>query len=177
MKDFYICHNPLYTFTGGITAYVFHAGKPRFFAALFTIDPKDFHPLNYDGRNLPFLYRRGDGHLQLFLILVTQDIDRAGGKLDAALKQAASWHASALNAEDEKNYGKRSAMNLLPDYNALTPAMKVIQLPAVNKYILCEPKGVSSFDTPEAMDQFMTDTLGYNDLQLESGNQNVYDPH
>jgi hypothetical protein len=176
MKEFFLCHNPLLVFKEGMTGYVFHAGKPRFLAAFFTIDPvKEFYHLDYLGPNLIFVYTRGDGSTQLFLLVVTQNIDRAITKLDTALQQAASWHATCLDVEDQKKYGKKSSYHFLTDLNLITPGLKILHLPGVDKYILSYPQGVKSFDSLKAMDKFMT-SLGYNDLQLEGGHQNVYAP-
>lgn len=175
MKEFFFCTNPLVTFKPG-TGYIFHASKPRFEAAFFTIDAvNNVHHLNYPGRNLFFIYTRGDGIMQLFLLVVTQNIDRATTKLDFALKQAAAWYAACLNLEDEKKYGKKSSYQFLTEFNLLTPGLRVLHLEGINKYVVSYPEGVNSFDSLEAMDKFLV-SLGYNDLQLESGHQNVYAP-
>ena len=176
MKDFFLCNNPLLVFSEGMTGYVFHAGKPRFLAAFFTIDPvKRFFELDYGGHNLLFVYTRADGDMQLFLLIVKQNIDRAIAKLDQALEQAAAWHVTCLNAVDQKKYGGQSRFNFLADYNVLTPGLKVLELPEIKKYVLSYPEGIKPFGNREAMDKFMV-SLGYNDLQLETGFQNVFAP-
>src|SRR3989442_7489387 len=175
MKEFFFCTNPLVAFKPG-PGYIFHGGKPRFEAAFFTIDAvNNFHDLDYPGHNLFFVYTRGDGMMQLFLLVVTQNIDRATTKLDVALKQAGAWHATCLNLEDEKKYGKKSSYHFLTEFNLLTPGLKILHLQGVNKYVVSYTDGVKSFDSPPVMDQFLV-SLGYNDLQLESGHQNVYAP-
>lgn len=175
MKEFFFCTNPLVAFKPG-TGYIFHSSKPRFEAAFFTIDGvKDFHDTDYAGRNLFFVYTRGDGMIQLFLLVITQNIDRASTKLDAALKQAAAWQATCLNLEDEKKYGKKSRYHFLTEFNLLTPGLRILHLEGFNKYVVSYTDGIKSFDSLEAMDKFMV-SLGYNDLQLESRHQNVYAP-
>ncbi|MEO6915242.1 MAG: hypothetical protein ABI151_05865 [Chitinophagaceae bacterium] len=52
------------------------------------------------------MYTRGDGTLLLFLLLVTQNIDRATTKLDGTLSQAAAWFVACQNIEDEKSMVK-----------------------------------------------------------------------
>ncbi len=177
MEDFFLCLNPLLVFRETMTGYVYHSGKPRFFAAFFTIDPvKGFYHLDYPGRNLVFVYTRGDGHMQVFLLIVSQNIDRATSKLDTALKQAAAWHTTCLNLEDQKKYGKQSSFYFLTDFNLLTPGLKIMHLAGIDKYVLSYPDGIKSFDNARAMDEFMTETLGYNEVQLETGHHNVFVP-
>lgn len=175
MKDFFFCSNPLVTFKPG-SGYIFHSAKPRFQAAFFTIDAlKDFKHLDYPGRNLFVVYTRGDGMMLLFLLLVIQNIDRATAKLDAALQQAAAWYVTCQNLEDEKKFGKKGSYHFLNDFNVLTPGLNVLHLEGIDKYIVSYPDGVKSFDNAQAMDQFMV-SCGYNDLQLETGYQNVFAP-
>jgi hypothetical protein len=175
MKEFFFCNNPLLVFKPD-TGYIFHSVKPRFYALFFTIDAvTNFSNLDYGGHNLFFVYTRGDGRMQLFLLVVSQNIDRAASKLDVVLKQAAAWHATCLNLEDEKKYGKKSSYHFLEEFNLLTPGLKLLYLEGINKYVVSYPDGVRSFDGPEAMDRFLV-SLGYNDLQLQTGHQNVYAP-
>jgi hypothetical protein len=121
------------------------------------------------------VYTRGDGTVLLLLLLVIQNIDRATSKLDAALGQAAAWYVTCQNLEDEKKYGKRGTYHFLTEFNVLTPGLCVLHLEGIDKYIVSYADGVKSFDDAEAMDKFMV-SLGYNNLQLETGYQNVYAP-
>lgn len=177
MPQFFLCHNPIAKNPPAWLDYVYHAEKPKFFAGLMEIDPnKPFVPLDHGGRNQLFLYTRGDGHMRLFLLLVFQNLDRATSKLDTTLKQAAGWYISSLNVTDEKQFGKRGSYTFLEDFNVLTPGLCILELPWITKLIVSYEAGIKSFDDAIAMDQFLSKTLGYNNLQLETGNQNVYDP-
>lgn len=175
MKEFFFCSNPLVTFKAG-TGYFFHSVKPRYHAAFFTIDAtKDFNHINYPGRNVFVVYSRGDGELILFLLLVLQNIDRATTKLDASLSEAAAWFVTCQNLEDEKRFGKKGSYHFPTEYNVLTPGLSILHLEASNKYLVSYEGGVKSFDDAVAMDKFLV-SVGYNNLQLEMGHQNIFNP-
>lgn len=116
-----------------------------------------------------FVYKRGDGLEQLFILMIDQNIDRATVKLPVALKEAMRWYISVLNKEDTIKYGKSSQVALFSDLNLLTPGLQIVHLEKLNKYILSYPDGIKTFDDSRSMDTFNHSTLGYAHLQLEDG--------
>ncbi|MCK9402305.1 MAG: hypothetical protein M0Q26_02800 [Chitinophagaceae bacterium] len=177
MSNFYLCHNPVMHNPESSIHYVYHEDSPRFFAGLMEIIPANtFNHFAYGNRNKLFIYLRGDGQMQLYLLLVYQNLDRATVKMDKALKEAVIWYCSALNMEDEKKYGKQSKFKLLQNYNLLTPGLQIVHLEGIDRYLLSYDSGVKSFDSPLAMDRFLSVDLKYTDLQLEEGNHNVFNP-
>lgn len=151
--------------------YIYHYSKPRFFAHILAVDvvTNPLKHIHYAGSNKMFVYKRGDGREQLFIIMVDQNLDRATVKLPLALKEAVVWYASTLNKEDTKTYGKPSQISLLSDLNLLTPGLQVVHLEKLDKFILSYPDGVKTFEDSASMDAFTNRTLGYSHLQLEDG--------
>lgn len=178
MFNFYLCHNPLANDPENSKIYVYHAESPRFFAEMMEIShTKTFNHFAYVNRNKLFIYERGDGYMQLYLLFVYQNLERATVKIDKALKEAVSWYCTALNGVDEKKYGKQSKFKLLQNYNLLTPGLQILYIEGLDKYLLSNDYGVKSFDTPQAMDQFLSNDLKYADIQLAGGNYNVFNPY
>ncbi len=174
MNSFFLCINPLSVPPEGVTGYIYHYDKPRFFASIQSIDHEsEMKELHAAGPNIVFLYERGDGLKQLVLLVIDQKIDRATDKLDAALKQAAGWYAGCLARQDADTYSK-SKWSLLMDYNKLTPQLKIIELTRFNKYLVSHPEGIFSFDNTDTMDNFLNQTLEYTDEQLEEGYHNFF---
>lgn len=171
MFKFFLCHDPLSVPSENKAGYIYHYSKPRFFAHVLTIDviTRPLQHIHYAGSNKMFIYRRGDGHEQLFIIMVDQNLDRATVKLPLALKESAIWYTSSLNKSDTKTYGKSSQVSLLSDLNLLTPGLQIVHLQKLDKFILSYPDGVKTFDDSASMDAFTNKTLGYSHLQLEDG--------
>jgi len=155
----------------GKAGYIYHYAKPRFFAHLLTLDftRSPLKHIHYAGANIVFVYKRGDGLEQLFVLMIDQNIDRATVKLPSALKEAMRWYTSVLSKEDLLKYGKPGQVGLFSDLNVLTPGLQVVHLEKLNKYILSYPGGLKTFDDSGSMDIFSHSTLGYNHLQLEDG--------
>lgn len=171
--NFYLCQNPLAKKTTGWVNFIYHSEKPRFFAGLQEIDlSAGFKLVNIAGPHQLFIYNRGDGHTQLFLFVVFQNLDRST-KLNAEIKKAAAWYVTILNKEDEIKYGHRSSYTFLQDFNAITPGLQIIQHNRMGTFLVSYDGGVKGFDSQPAMDQFLSKTMGYTDLQLEKGNINV----
>ena len=171
MSIFFLCHNPQAVPLENKAGYIYHYSKPRFFAHILRVDVvtrplKHFH---YAGSNKMFVYKRGDGLEQLFIIMIDQNLDRATVKLPPALKVAVIWYTSNLNKDDIKTYGKPSQVSLLSDLNVLTPGLQVVHLEKMDKFVLSYPDGVKTFDDSASMDAFTNQTLGYSHVQLEDG--------
>jgi len=171
MSTFFLCHNPLSVPAENKAGYIYHYTKPRFFGHLLTIDftRSPLKHIHYAGANIMFVYKRGDGIEQWFILMIDQNIDRATVKLPVGLKEAMRWYTSVLNKEDTVKYGKPSQVGLFTDLNLLTPGLQVIHLEKLHKYILSYPGGVKTFDDSRSMDTFSHSTLGYAQLQLEDG--------
>ena len=175
MLDFFLCNNPTARKPEGMVDYIYHNGKPRFFSGVIELDLfQELKPLDYGLPNKIFIYKRGDGYIRFFLLLVDQHMGRVSSPLLAALKNAAAYYTTVLNMTDENRYGKESSLQFLMDYNLLTPGLQVLHLSKINQYLVSYNGGVRSFDNPQAMDQFLNRELKYNDFQLETGNHNVF---
>ncbi len=174
MSQFFLCNDPLSVPSESKAGYIYHYSKPRFFAHILTVDivTGPLPHIHYGGSNKMFIYKRGDGREQLFIIMVDQNLDRATVKLPLALKEAAIWYTSALNKSDTKTYGKPSQVSLLSDLNLLTPGLQIVHLLKLDKFMLSYPGGVKTFDDSASMDVFTNKTLGYSHLQLEDGHFN-----
>ena len=48
---FFLCRNPIAIFPEGLVSHVYHEGRPRFMAALFSIDADKRVDITYDGLN------------------------------------------------------------------------------------------------------------------------------
>jgi hypothetical protein len=176
MTSFFLCHNPVGVLPKGCVCYVYHSGKPRFLAGMLKIEPAGpYQELDYTGYNVLFRYVAGDGIEQVYLLLVAQNIDRATTKLTLALQEAAEWYVACLSKADVKKYNKNSQWSFFSDYNILTPSVQVVHLKIIDKYLLSYPDGVKTFDNMKMMEQFMRQSLGHTDIQLEVGNHNVID--
>ncbi len=174
--SFFLCHNPIGVLPKGCVGYVYHSGKPRFLAGLLKIDPAGpLQDLDYDGYNVLFRYVAGDGIEQVYLLLVSQNIDRATTKLTWALREAAEWYVACLSKTDVNTFNKKSQWSLFSDFNLFTPGVQVVHLKITDKYLLSYEDGVKTFDDMKTMDQFLRQSLGFTDVQLEVGNHNVID--
>jgi hypothetical protein len=174
VNSFFLCINPLSVPPEGISGYIYHYDKPRFFASIQSIDKdSEFKDIHATGLNTIFHYQRGDGLQQLIALVIDQKIDRATDKLDAAMKQAAGWYAGCLARQDAATYSK-SKWSLLMDYNKLAPGLQIIELTSFNKYLVSHPEGIFTFDNPDSMDNFLNHTLEYTDDQLEEGFHNFF---
>lgn len=174
MNSFFLCINPLSVPPEGISGYIYHYDKPRFFASIQSIDhDAAFKDTHATGSNIIFHYKRGDGLQQLVLLVIDQKIDRTTDKLNAALNQAAGWYAACLARQDAGTYSK-SSWSLLMDYNKLTPRLQIIELTSFNKYLVSHPEGIFTFDNADTMDNFLNHTLEYSDEQLEEGYHNYF---
>ena len=171
MSTFFLCHNPLSVPAENRAGYIYHYTKPRFFAHLLTIDFSNppFKHIHYRGANIMFVYKRGDGLEQFFILMADQNIDRATTKLPVALQEAMRWYSSVLTKEDTIKYGKPSQVALFGDFNLLTPGLQIVHLQKLNKYIVSYPDGIKTFDDSLSMDVFNHSTLGYPHFQLEDG--------
>jgi hypothetical protein len=174
MNSFFLCINPLVVPPPGITGYIYHYDKPRFFASIQSIDREAaFTGIHSTGPNVIFQYTRGDGLQQLVLIVLDQKVDRVTDKLNGAFKQAAGWYAACLARQDAVTYSK-SSWALLMDYNKMTPQLQIIELTNFNKYLVSHPDGIFTFDNADTMDNFLNHTLEYSDEQLEEGYHNYF---
>ena len=174
MNSFYLCINPLSPPPEGVSGYIFHYDKPRFFASIQSLDHEaEFKDLHATGNNIVFQYKRGDGLQQLVLLVIDQQIDKATAKVTEALRQAAGWYAGCLARQDAATYSK-SSWSLMMDYNKMTPGLQVIELTTFNKYLVSQPEGLFTFDDPDAMDNFLFAELEYSDEQLEEGYHNYF---
>jgi len=174
MDSFFLCINPLIVPPEGITGYIYHHDKPRFFASIQSIDhDAAFEDIHTTGPNIIFHYKRGDGLQQLVLLVQDQKMDKVTGKLDTALKQAAGWYAACLARQDAATYSK-SSWSLMIDYNKMTPQLQVIELTGFNKFLVSHPEGIFTFDDADTMDNFLNRTLEYSDEQLEEGYHNFF---
>ena len=143
LSSFYICENPLAVFVDGLSSHIYHEAKPRFLAALFLIDSDKHVEINFNGFNYPFLYIRGDGYRQMYVLIITDMIDRSTTtKLSQSLQQAAAWHVTCLNKVDEKIHG-RGSWSTLSEYHFTMPGIQVLQVERSRALLLFYPGGVN----------------------------------
>ena len=144
-------------------------------AALFSIDADKHAEINYDGLNFLFRYVRGEGYEQMYLLMLTDNIDRTTTtKLSQTLQQAAAWYVTCVSEEDKKIYGKKSLWTLLEDYNTLMPGVKLLHIKKPNAFLLCYPAGVRTFASREAVNTFLNKSLNY-PLALMNSTLTVYE--
>ena len=173
---FFLCRNPLATFPEGLISHVYHARKPRFMSALFSIDANKPIDINYDGLNLLFRYVRGDGYEQMYVLILTDIIDRATTtKLVQTLEQAVAWYVTCIGEEDVKIYAKESFWTLLSDYSTLMPGVKLLHIKKPNALLLCYPGGVRTFASREAVNTFLNKSLNYPETLMNSTTVTLYE--
>jgi hypothetical protein len=164
LSSFFICQNPLAVFVEGLTSHIYHEAKPRFMAALFSVNADKYVEINFNGLNYPFLYVRGDGYQQMYVLIITDMIDRSTTtKLSQSLQQAAIWYVTCLNKEDEKIHG-RGSWSTLGDYHPAMPGIQVIQIKKPGAFLLFYTGGVRTFKSDEDVSKFLHKTLNYPDL-------------
>src|SRR6187397_1358222 len=136
-----LCTNPLYEFSGGlVNHHIYRRGKPRFFAALFSIDGLKEFKINHDGLNLPFRYVRGDGQQQICVLIIRDMIDRSTTiKLSQFLQEAARFYVTCMNVQDQKVYGANSTWMFLTPYNDFMPEVTILQVTAADCFVLFYP--------------------------------------
>ncbi len=158
---FYSCENPLAVFVDGLSSHIYHEAKPRFMAALFLVDHDKHIEINFNGLNYGFIYVRGDGYRQMYVLIITDMIDRSTTtKLSQSLQEAAIWHVTCLNKVDEKIHGRGSWSNLI-DYHCSMPGIQVLQVEKSGTLLLFYPGGVRTFKSDEEVSKFMEDKLNY----------------
>lgn len=175
LSKYFLCDNPLYQFGGGLVSHhIYREAKPRFFAALLLIDGVNECKINYSGLNLPFRYIRGDG-TQLICVLTLLDIiDRSTTtKLSQFLQDAAHFYVSCMSVRDQKLFGAKSSWMPLTPYNDSMPEVAILQVTAVNSFVLFHPSGISTFKTHEEVDAYISKKLNYTDELMENVSINV----
>lgn len=146
LSSFFICQNPLAVFVESLASHIYHEAKPRFMSALFKVDASNFVEINRNGLNYPFLYARGDGQKQMYVIMITDMIDRSSTtRLTLSLQQAAAWYVTCLNKADEKIHG-RVLWSTLSDYHSTMPGVQVLQVQNSGALLLFYPGGVRTFE-------------------------------
>jgi hypothetical protein len=173
--SFFLCSDPLSTFNNGVSHFIFNSEKPRFFAVVQPLD-RVSHPQDYngDGLNLLFRYVRGDGHEQMYLLLVLDNIDKSTSPVIELLQQAAGYYVSILAEQDEQQYNKKSIWTLLPDYNKDTNRVKLLHIKQAKKYLLAYTGGVRTFSSEEQVKQFIQSGLNYPKDKLISSTETVW---
>lgn len=175
LSKYFLCDNPLYKFSGGLVSHhIYRMGKPRFFAALLSIDGVNECKINHDGLNLPFRYVRGDGQQQICVLIMRDMIDRSTTtKLSQFLQDAAQFYVSCMNVRDQKTYGAKSTWMFLTPYNDFMPEVTILEVTAANCFVLFYPAGVSTFKNHEEVDAYLSKKLNYTDEMMEQVNINV----
>jgi len=174
LSSFFICQNPLAVFVDSLSSHIYHEARPRFMAALFRVDAHKFVEINYNGLNYPFLYARGDGQKQMYVLIITDMIDRSSTtKLSVSLQQAAGWYVTCLNKVDEKIHG-RGSWSTLSDYHFTMPGIQVLQVQDSGALLLFYAGGVRTFKSDEEMTRFLENTLNYPDADGLEVKINVY---
>ena len=125
---------------------------------------------------LLFRYVRGDGYEQMYVIILTDIIDRATTtKLSQTLQRAVGWYVTCINEEDEKIYAKEGLWTLLSDYNSLMQGVKLLHIKKANTFLLCYPAGVRTFDNREAVNTFLNKSLNYPGTLTGSTTLTIYE--
>jgi hypothetical protein len=165
LSSFFICQNPLAVFVEGLSSHIYHEAKPRFMSALFSIDADKYVEINFNGLNYPFLYIRGDGYRQMYVLIITDMIDRSNTtKLSHILQQAAAWYVTCMNKLDEKIYG-RGLWSTLNDYHFTMPGIQVLEIKNAQASLLFYTGGVRTFKSDEELSKFLVKTLNYPDTE------------
>ena len=163
LSSFLLCNNPLAIYGGGFVSYIYHESKPRFMAMLFRADTEKDVEINFNGLNYPFVYVRGDGQQQMYVLIIKDMIDRSTtSKLLDLLQRAAAWYVTCLNKTDEKIHG-RSSWSTLVDYHSSMPGIQVLQIEKSGALLLFFPGGVGTFKNEEEVSKFLEDKLNYPD--------------
>lgn len=168
--NFLICDNPLGIYQSHFVTSIYHESKPRFMASLFRIDPENFVELTLNGINYPFMYVRGDGYQQMFVLIIWDMRDRSTTtKFSQLLKLAAAWYTQCLNKVNEKVYGI-SSWRTMSDYHYSMPGIQVLQVKSPGPLLVFYHAGVRTFSTDEDVRIFLETKLNYPDTEgLEVG--------
>ena len=143
-------------------------------SALFRVDADKFVEINCNGLNYPFLYARGDGQKQMYVLIITDMIDRSSTtRLSVSLQQAAVWYVTCLNKVDEKIHG-RGSWSTLSDYHFTMPGIQVLQVQKSGAFLLFYTSGVRTFKSDEEVSRFLENTLNYPDHDGLEVKVNVY---
>lgn len=177
LSSYFICDSPILKLSGGLLHHLYRRRKPRFLAALFIMDALNESTLNYDGLNLPFRYIRGDGMEFIYVLIMRDIIDRSNTtKLNQFLLEAAQYYVTCMSTIDHKKYEKKGSLAFLNQYNALIPEVTLLELNAVNSFVLFYPAGISTFKSMEEASQFLINELHYNEGLMEEAYVNVLVP-
>jgi hypothetical protein len=161
LASFFKCDNPLAVFVDSLSTHIYHEAKPRFMSALFQVDARKFAEINFNGLNYPFLYSRGDGKKEMYVLIITDMIDRSSTtKFLLSLQQAAVWYVTCLNKVDEKSHG-RGSWSLLSDYHPTMPGIQVLEVQNSGAHLLFYTGGVRTFKSDEEVTKFLEDKLNY----------------
>ena len=172
--SFNICYNPLANYSGGLVSYIYNDARPRFTAMLFRVDGQNDVQINFNGLNYPFVYLRGDGQRQMYVLIMYDMIDRSTTvKLLDLLQKAAAWYVTWLNNTDQKIYGKGSWSTPV-DYHTSMPGVQVLQIEGSGALLLLYPGGVRTFKSDEELNKFLEDKLNYPDQSGFEVNINVH---
>ena len=178
LSKYFLCNNPFYKFGDGLVSHhIYRDGKPRFFAALLSIDGINECKINYNGLNLPFRYVRGDGAQQVCVLTMLDIIDRSTTtKLLQFLQDAVHFYVSCMSIQDQKLYGVKSSWMLLTPYNDSMPEVTILKVTAAECFVLFHPGGVSTFKSHEEVDAYLSKNLFYSDELMENVRINVLEP-
>ena len=161
LEPFFICHNPAVIYAESLVNHIYHQAKPRFMSALFKANVDKDVAINFNGISFPFMYTRGDQQQQLFVLVITDMIDRSTtSKFSHILQQAVIWHVTCLNKVDEKVYGTGS-WSMLADYHDTMPGIKAVQVKKSHALLLFFQGGVRTFKNDEDLTVFLENNLNY----------------
>lgn len=174
LSSFLICHNPLAAYLEGMLWQIYHEAKLRFMAALFAVDADKHVELNFDGLNYPFLYVRGDGDYLMYVIVITDIIDRSSTtKLSGMLEQGTIWYVKYLSTNDEKDHAIGSWCTPV-DYHSTMPGIQVMRVKNSGALLFFYPGGVRTFKRIEEVGGFLQKTLNYRHPGGLKGMINIY---
>jgi len=171
----YICNNPFVKLRQGYEAQMYHSDSPRYFSCVRSIDLKSGKPIVMEpGHNFGFMHITPEGEVQLFFILVDDNLNRAPWpKLQKKLHEQAQFYIDQFALQHYKGKDKKGSWSLLRDYNAVTPGLKIILLQQQDIYLVSHRAGICTCDTEDEVFDFLIDLLEYPEELLEQGDFNV----
>jgi hypothetical protein len=173
--SFFFCTDPHSTFYNGVSHFIYHAAKPRFFAVVQPLD-RNNHSLDYnvDGLNILFRYVDGGGNENMYLIIVQDNIDKSMTPLISLLFEAASYYVSIIDEQNEAHFNRRGVWTIMPDYNKYVTDVKLLHIKKSNNYLLTYRGGIRTFRNEEAVQNFIHKVLNYSKEELKNSVQTMW---
>jgi hypothetical protein len=176
MTHYFLCHNPMGIKPEGFVDYIYNSHRPRFFAGLLELDPdKPVPDMDYEGCNVLFSYTTATGVKKHFILIASQNIDKASEKkLTLQLHDAAKFYVYCLSAEDVKQHNKQGGWFILEPYSALLPDVQLLQNKKHGNFLLSYSDGIKTLGSFEEVKTYMHEVLEYDEKIVKGGMLNSY---